>query len=1331
MNGSCFGFPAFTKYHSAAVGVLFTRTIGFPPSTSCCNLRAIKQFVNILKDSKTLTATMLYYGVQVLSSMIISPAITMEEIPPAATPLWLISHFESQLRDPRSMTQGGPPQLLTIHPTESSRRAALNHLAKSGLDDGPIDRTAHHTLDSLLSSLHAELRQPRLIPSSGPFSILLHIECKKAARHLAFPLMHSLPDQHWGRGKTRDLSSLNSALKEESLSLLVSPDLLSFRKLIHNLSSKLGGVHPDEQLATIVELLEELPTEKVPFGLSKVDGILMLNHPPTLTPMRQRLVNALSRFRPLHVLSHSGSHRLGLHGFVPNDISPIRKAEELPYWLPEHSPWHPSADELNTEDKPLRLLVPKIERSIEATHALLNAALNAKHPPQSILIIDPSAESNHEIWSSMLDSFGFCLARNSTPLCESPSVHWLSALISLPHYEDAWSLSQLRSFAVQNTLQFETDWLSSEQHPSIPELRPVPDVDVLEEVSRGFHLLGGQGALFRWLHALARKPLANAYQDEEDLGLRHEATQWWLLSLANRLKPLMTSFDAKLFEDPLLSLGCFSGKELPLPKPDENGDQWLRQFGSLLKWDLLTNNLDGDVNKILSGLQNLFEGHSSLRKSQRMLGHSSPKGGQKWVDELLILVDGLTISGSRAADAMLRLLTPTEALGCHADLVILTHLDSESWNTSPPTTPGLSENERSELGVLPPDNRLREARHAWNHLLRCGNEIIVLDAGEDESSQPSTPLSEWLADSEWDTTLPPRIPSFISDSEVYRLDGDETSCWGLAFIEEEGVFPVARPSDVSATGDGVYELLVTGSHQRDIRQRSGINLHRGRNPLQAPLNPSAVTISLDANLIEDRLSRQPRVGSKEEPYLPNSRIGEIMTIDNLRMQLQSNELKVTSPRMSDSWPTIGLKIPPRSRALTIDPRPLTPNPTSLDDHDRRHGFLDGPSRVTKVWSPSRLTQWLSCPRKGWLSNRLKVEGEDEEDDDVDARTRGLLIHEVWAQFICECLNMNEGVERNKLVPLSLATAGINEEDLRLRLLQIVDEKAPWLRRSDAIATVRRLDLVGLDLKSYEDALDDDLPILSGRFSRFLQSELTLSASAILAIEWPLTNNKGKPGILLELPEKGENVLSGICLRGTIDRVELIPHPNNDGTFVDDGGSKEICPLDIDKGEKWAPQRLVVIRDLKSLEGPKKGDAGKRHQRELLEGIQLALYARAWEVEHPGDRVVGVGISEIGEDSCLYIEADPDYHGYLASLDIGEIACNTESLFRRPDESSESPQSNSFRAWMRHRLTSALRIGHISEEGSVIPTPSEINCTYCSVKQVCGLAPIVGGDNKWS
>ena len=64
---------------------------------------------------------------------------------------------------------------------------------------------------------------------------------------------------------------------------------------------------------------------------------------------------------------------------------------------------------------------------------------------------------------------------------------------------------------------------------------------------------------------------------------------------------------------------------------------------------------------------------------------------------------------------------------------------------------------------MPPDNRLREARHVWNHLIHCGKEIIVLDVADDESHQPSTPLSEWLASTKSDSTKPPILPSFISD----------------------------------------------------------------------------------------------------------------------------------------------------------------------------------------------------------------------------------------------------------------------------------------------------------------------------------------------------------------------------------------------------------------------------------------------------------------------------------------------------------------------------------------------------------------------------------------
>ena len=1259
----------------------------------------------------------------------------MEEIPLGTNLDWLESHFQSQLINPQSLQRGGPPQILTIHPTESSRRETLNQLASIGDEGVPIDRSVHHTLDSLISSLHSELRQPRCISETGEFNLLLHTECTKAAKKLAFPLMHSSPKQHWGWGKTRDLMNMNKALSEELITTIVSPDLDSFQKILSNLAKKLGGIHPVEQLSIVVKILESVSKEKVPFGLTKIDGIILLNHSPTMTPMRQRLIRALNRFKPIHVLSYAGSYRLGIHGFVPDDISPIRRESDLPEWVPKHIPWTGLSSEtseskegdVKNTDNQIRLLVPRIERSIEATHALIDAAINSENPPESILIVDPSSSSNIEIWTSMIKSFGYELPSSSISSRESPGVHWLSAFVSLPHYEDAWSLSQLRAIAIQKTLHFHKDWLSSDQHPTIGNLQPSPDVEILEDVSRGFHLLGGQGALSRWLHALSRKPLANTYQDEDELGFRHESTQWWLLSLANRLKPLLSSIDVKAIENPKFSIGCYSGEKLPLPNPNDSGDEWFSDFGKLLMWGEFISILDGDINRTIMGLQELFDKHHTLRKSQRMLNHQSPKGGIKWVNEIIRLIDSSTLPGKRNSESFLRLLTPTQALGCRADLVILCHLDSESWNTSPSSIPGLSENERSELGVLQPDNFLRDARHAWNHLLNCGKEVIVLDSTIDESSNPSTPLSEWLSSIKNTTSIELKKPSFISDDDIYSLGGDNESRWAKITFEE-GEFLIARPSEVITSKGGNFELIVTGNHQRDIRQRSGISLHKARNPLQPILNPSSVTISLDNSIIEDRIARQPQIAETENPYLSNSRMGEIVTIDSLRLNPYVSE-KISPPRFNEDWPTIGLKVG-KSKALSIDPRPLFPESTKLDDHDRRNGFLDGPTKETKIWSPSRLTNWLTCPRKGWLSSRLRAETEDDEDDDVDVRTRGLLIHGVWAELICRSLNMKEGVERNNLVPHSLASAQIDENYLRSEILNIVDEKAPWLRRSDAIATVRRLDLVGLDLNSYEEALEGKCELTtSGRFGRLLDTELSIGASALIAIEWPLTSKDGASNILLQLPEKSESNVNGIRLRGVIDRVELIP--NSNGEFENKDGKNEVCPLDLDYDEDWEPRRLVVIRDLKSLEGPGKGKAGKRHRKELLEGIQLALYARAWEVSHPGDRVVGVGIAEIGEESCLYIESDPEYQEYLKSLEIGIIDCNTNVSFRRPNESSKSPKSNSFRAWMRHRLTAALRINQMSESGNVIPTPSALNCSYCSVKQICGLAPTVGGDSKWT
>ena len=48
--------------------------------------------------------------------------------------------------------------------------------------------------------------------------------------------------------------------------------------------------------------------------------------------------------------------------------------------------------------------------------------------------------------------------------------------------------------------------------------------------------------------------------------------------------------------------------------------------------------------------------------------------------------------------------------------------------------------------------------------------------------------------------------------------------------------------------------------------------------------------------------------------------------------------------------------------------------------------------------------------------------------------------------------------------------------------------------------------------------------------------------------------------------------------------------------------------------------------------------GWGYEKALFGELQLALYSRAWELSHPGDLVVGAGITTLGFDSNHYIEA---------------------------------------------------------------------------------------------
>jgi len=229
----------------------------------------------------------------------------------------------------------------------------------------------------------------------------------------------------------------------------------------------------------------------------------------------------------------------------------------------------------------------------------------------------------------------------------------------------------------------------------------------------------------------------------------------------------------------------------------------------------------------------------------------------------------------------------------------------------------------------------------------------------------------------------------------------------------------------------------------------------------------------------------------------------------------------------------------------------------------------------------------------------------------------------------------------------------------------------------------------------------------------ISTEFGVSDAMPIAIEWDISGSD-KSGTEISLspqlsgPEMEE--LPPILVRGWIDRVDLLPHDESGEVWVDESGSETVAPLRIhDSG--WKPKRLVAIRDLKTTIGK---PPLERHKTGLLDELQLAIYSRAWEVNHPGDLVVGAGISLFGHNSGHCIEISEDFVG---TKEIGQATGYVRDLFRFPDEGADS-KSDPFRAWLSHRLSVALKIAQSASQGKVNPTPSKASCRYCPVKSIC-------------
>lgn len=1258
-------------------------------------------------------------------------------------PDWLVQQICAEALSPTSQDESDSPKtshrLMAIHGSDASRRQSVEQIA--ALSRTGLDPTQFQTIDRLIDALHVDLRLPRMMAEDGTTALLVHASCVNAAAELAFPLLHPVAERMWPLSMTQRLTQLHSTLAEEDPNFTWEgdPGLAEYSQVLDTLEEKVERIHPATRLRRVVDELHLwADAKKVPFTLANFDGIIVLDQSPSLSWLRRQFLLAISRFTPLHQISHAGKFRLGEHGAWLEDIGVCRTAESLPkqfiadgrapWRSPEEVPWWFS-DENDERSAVHRVKLGRSEHDFTATLALIDAfesdvaRQNGIDDSANIIIADAALATRRGKWSQALAERAYDVAANEEALAANPAVHWVLELAGLAIGEEAWSLNRLRALAVQKTLTFKHDFFNGDQHPTDKKIRARGHVRILQDVARSHHILGGNQALNRWLAALDSwrpDPLMVGY-DKVMLAL--EETQWWVRNLAQSQRPLLDEDDIIALDEFGQMKGAVSGVSLPLSIAAGDGNAWLSELLSNLNWPSLISAGDGCV----AGLQRLLE---LVQRSDEMFSaaeYERQTSGVGWVEELQVVISDSVIP-TRRTDAKIRLLTPAASLGCNADLVIICGMSSTEWSMREPSTPWLDDETKLDLGILRPSSALCDARHHLRHLLNCGEVVVVLDPSSDPDKQPSAPFSEWLNNlSIEERSIISAPPAFIveSDWDVGRPE----RVWD--FIEGDDAQPhlVSRPAAVSISSKGVRSD-VNSLRWRNKRHNDGLAIVEGRQAQSKPLAPTSVAHGWSKEMMSDRFSREPQAPNQDELWVGQSAHSRLVTMH--RQKLDPGKKwpeKRKKLREATTWPALTGRPSPRSIIPAIDARPLLPKSVAIDSYDTQHGEDSKLKLKSQVWSASRLKSWLDCPRKGWLERHLRAGKDDDLREGLDARTRGTLYHDSLAHLICEKLGFEVGEVRSKYEHANLSKTKIAPQVLMSDLVGIVLASAPWLCRGDAVAEQRRRELLAMNAAEIENFIAKPKRLeLEGAIGRLLAAELELQDSSIIALEAPL-HEGDNDHVKIELSSSPDlagksKKIGQIDVMGRIDRVEILWNTNS-SSWVDEAGSDEVCPLDLDHDKEWRPKRLVIIRDLKTVKGPESGDVGSRHRSALFEEVQLALYARAWELMNPGDRVVGVGITEAGETVHHFIEFDATMQEVTPTENLGNLTQFTSLLFRREGEGA-SPKSNPFRAWLRQRLTVAIAAAAAAADGQTRPTPSKDSCSYCGVKNSCPLGEMFTG-----
>ncbi len=1250
--------------------------------------------------------------------------ITKEAIPHGlAVPHWLEDSIQ---------TESGK-DILIIHSNDNSRSSLLRQLSMNGI---PADTTRHVTIQRLVASLHLDLRLPGMLENDATLFSLVHEECVKAAKNNQFPLMHSGEYGPWTTFKSERLLQLHRVLSEvrDPKAWQDDPGAQDLVGILHVVEEKLGGSHPDLVKRRLVKELKSIDEDNIPFSLKEISGIVILDMAPDFTEIEIDLLTVIAKFRPIHQLCNAGNFRIGHHGSYIQDTHFISQSE-LPEWLPAHKVWEVdspdhwlSCEGVKRETSHHIVTLDRSEHSINAAiEVISNYQANCENPLGTILLIDGAKSSREQIWSKRLEELGYDLPLTADELDSQPAIAAILRLARLSSGQNAWSLAELLNLHSAHSLPLWTGSVTSDKHPNGKDWKAKPNPTILEDMAQSFHVLGGQGALGRWMRMLEQaKPQLG---DKEETPKELEQTQWWIASLSRIWAPLLLGKDKELLSEDVI--GCSSGEILPLPEPLTSGAQWFNHILSKVKWDELMQRT-AKQDRSIQAFQLLGESFNDLVQQMHNCGFKIASSGIEFTELLELIASKSKLDTSRTTNQNLTLATPEDAHGLQADLIILAGCDVNAWSMKAPKVPWIDSEARIKLGLHTTDLPIRRGRHHLRHLLNAAKTVVIFDTTADEGCGPSAPLAEWLGDLrlEGKITEHSKIPSFIPDTEY--LEKYPNRAWHLVNRQSgEGESLTPRPFSM-VMESGTARGQRSGNRGRDRKQRLGLAIAGGWDEEGAPAHIGTIAVAHEQKLQADRFARQPNFSNlKVGETISWKQRQEMLSYDTILLQPSKKQVK-KGGREEKVWPTLGEKTTNKDeKTPAIDPRPLPPGTFKKNKINDYIG-----SQTTKIgvemWSASRLQAWLKCPREAWMKSHLRAGIEETQSEDLDDRTGGTIIHDCEGAILEGHGVKIGGPALSKGVSLENGPVGTTDKAWKA-VLEYLKENVPWLARKDAVSVHRTRDLLGISTEQWQEYLDGtNTPSASGRLGRLVDADLALKDVAPIACEW-FCKAKGSDSVTIDATDESGNKkpfkFSG---KGRIDRVDEVILPKDIRELAIKNGvlsdkTEDMKSLTLGKESCGPAKRWIIIRDLKTIKGPKEGEEGNRHRRAIFDEVQLGVYARAWELINPGDRVVGVGVSEVGEDTVHYVDIDSDLKEYLKDLSIGVQFESCQIHYRNLEEAAP-PKSNAFRAWISERIRTSTRAVTWAEKGMVNPTPSKKNCKFCLVKNSCPVAAVVGGDD---